>query len=201
MVRPMTDHSTGAWTLLSSTYPYRDRWLTLRSDTVALPGGETLTPYHVIESPDWVNAIAITEAGHIVLVEQYRHAVGQTMLELPAGHVDPGEAPEVAVKRELLEETGHEAAHWHDLGALFPAASRFTNKVRSYLAFGARPVRAPVSGGSETLKVHSIPWSRFVDGLYAGDMMLREANQLASVFLLHMYAKSSGDPALAKLRV
>ncbi len=197
----MTDQPTGAWKLLSSTYSFRDRWLTLRSDTVALPGGETLTPYHVIESPDWVNAIAITDDGNIVLVEQYRHAVRQTMLELPAGHVDPGEAPEVAVKRELLEETGHEAAHWHDLGALFPAASRFTNKVRSYLAVGVRPVRAPVSGGSETLRVRSIPWAEFVAGLYSGDMMLREANQLASVFLLHMHAKSSSDPAIARLRV
>ncbi|MEI6200665.1 MAG: NUDIX hydrolase [Enhydrobacter sp.] len=197
----MTDQPTGAWKLLSSTYSFRDRWLTLRSDTVALPGGETLTPYHVIESPDWVNAIAITDDGNIVLVEQYRHAVRQTMLELPAGHVDPGEAPEVAVKRELLEETGHEAAYWHDLGALFPAASRFTNKVRSYLAVGVRPVRAPVSGGSETLRVRSIPWAEFVAGLYSGDMMLREANQLASVFLLHMHAKSSSDPAIARLRV
>ena len=192
---------TEAWKLLSSTYSFRDRWLTLRSDTVALPGGETLSPYHVIESPDWVNAIAITDDGHIVLVEQYRHAVQQMMLELPAGHVDVGEAPELAVKRELLEETGHEAAHWHDLGALFPAASRFTNKVRSYLAMGVRPVRAPVSGGSETLRVRSIPWATFVAGLYSGDMMLREANQLASVFLLHMHAKSSSDPAIAKLRV
>jgi len=197
----MSHAPNGAWKLLSSTYPYRDRWLTLRSDTVALPDGETLSPYHVIESPDWVNAIAITEAGNIVLVEQYRHAVQQTMLELPAGHVDAGEAPEVAVKRELLEETGHEAASWHDLGALFPAASRFTNKVRSYLAMDVRPVRAPVSGGSETLAVRSIPWATFVAGLYSGDMMLREANQLASVFLLHMYARTSVDPAVAKLRV
>jgi 8-oxo-dGTP pyrophosphatase MutT (NUDIX family) len=197
----MADRPADAWKLLGSTYSFRDRWLTLRSDTVALPDGETLSPYHVIESPDWVNAIAITDDGNIVLVEQYRHAVEQAMLELPAGHVEPGEAPEVAVKRELLEETGHEAASWHDLGALFPVASRFTNKVRSFLAMGARPVRAPVSGGSETLRVRSIPWARFVEGLYSGDMMLREANQLASVFLLHMHARSSADPAIAKLRV
>src|SRR5476651_2810285 len=148
----MTDQPTGAWTLLSSTYSFRDRWLTLRSDTVALPGGGTLSPYHVIESPDWVNAIAITDDGHIVLVEQYRHAVRQTMLELPAGHVDAGEAPEVAVKRELLEETGHEAAHWHDLGALFPAASRFTNKVRSYRSEERRVGKSVDLGGRRIIK-------------------------------------------------
>ena len=88
----MPNMPSGAWKLLSSTYPYRDQWLTLRSDTVALPGGEVLSPYHVIELPDWVNAIALTDDGNIILVEQYRHAVQRMMLELPAGNVDAGEA-------------------------------------------------------------------------------------------------------------
>ena len=197
----MTDQPTGAWTLLSSTYSFRDRWLTLRSDTVALPGGETLSPYHVIESPDWVNAIALTDEGNVILVEQYRHAVQQTMLELPAGNVDADETPEAAVKRELLEETGYESTRWHDLGAMFPAASRLDNKVHSYLALGVRQVREPVSGGSEVLHVRSMPWETFVAGLYSGSMVLREAAQFASIFLLHLYAKTSSDPAIAKLRV
>lgn len=191
----------GAWELLSSTYPYRDQWLTLRSDTVALPDGETLSPYHVVELPDWVNVIAITDDGNIIMVEQYRHAIQQMMLELPAGNVDAGEAPETAVKRELLEETGHESSQWHDLGAMFPAAARLNNKVHSYLAMGVRQVREPLSGGSETLRVRSIPWATFVASLYSGDMMLREAAQFASIFLLHLYAKTSDDPAIARLRV
>ena len=197
----MTTPPDGAWKLLSSTYPFRDRWLTVLSDTVALPGGETLSPYHVIESTDWVNAIALTDEGNIVLVEQYRHAVQQTMLELPAGHVDAGETPETAVKRELLEETGCESTQWHDLGAMFPAASRLNNKVHSYLALGVRQVREPLSGGSEVLRVRSMPWATFVAGLYSGDMVLREAAQFASIFLLHLYAKTSDDPAIARLRV
>jgi ADP-ribose pyrophosphatase len=191
----------GAWKLLSSTYPYRDQWLTLRSDTVALPDGETLSPYHVVELPDWVNVIAITDDGNIIMVEQYRHAIQQMMLELPAGNVDAGEAPETAVKRELLEETGHESSQWHDLGAMFPAAARLNNKVHSYLAMGVRQVREPLSGGSETLRVRSIPWATFVASLYSGDMMLREAAQFASIFLLHLYAKTSDDPAIARLKV
>jgi ADP-ribose pyrophosphatase len=191
----------GAWQLLHSTYSYRDKWLALRSDTVLLPNGETLSPYHTIEAPDWVNAVAITERGEILLVEQYRHAVKETMLELPAGHVDQGEAPGLAVRRELVEETGHEAESWHELSALFPVASRFTNKVHSYLAIGAREVRAPTLGSSENIRVHKIPWRDFVEGLYSGALMLREANQLASILLVHLLARSSADPLIARLRV
>ena len=55
------------WRLLHSIYSFSDRWLRLRSDTVRLPGGSTLTPYHVIEAADWVNVVAISEAGCIVL--------------------------------------------------------------------------------------------------------------------------------------
>ena len=61
------------WKVLESKYNYRDRWLALRSDTVELPNGRVLTPFHVIEQPDWVTAIAITHDGNIVLVEEYRH--------------------------------------------------------------------------------------------------------------------------------
>jgi ADP-ribose pyrophosphatase len=173
----------------------------LRSDTVRLPDGQTLSPYHVIEAPDWVNVVAITEADEIVLIEQYRHAVGEVMLEIPAGHVELGEAPADAVRRELLEETGHEAAMWHELAALHPVASRLTNEVRSYLAIGARKVREPLHGPSERALVRTTPWRRFVDGLQSGETMLREANQLASIMLVHLLAGASRDPAIARLRI
>jgi ADP-ribose pyrophosphatase len=199
--RDPTKSPIGPWQLLHSNYPYRDKWLTLRSDTVRLPDGEILSPYHVIEAPDWVNVVAITDADEIVLIEQYRHAVGEILLEIPAGHVEPDEAPAQAVRRELLEETGHEAAIWHELAALHPVASRFTNKVRSYLAIGARKVREPQHGGSERLRVRTLPWRHFVDGLQSGETMLREANQLASIMLVHLFASTSPQPAIARLRI
>src|SRR4051812_20060553 len=184
------------WRLLHSIYAFSDRWLTLRHDTVRLPSGSTLTPYHVIEAADWVNVIAVNQAGCIVLVEQYRHAVAHTMLEIPAGHVEPSEAPETAARRELREETGYGGGTWHALGALHPAASRFTNQVHSFLALGVVRVAAPRQEESETLRLHEIPWPEFVAGLRHGTIRLPEANQMSSLLLLHLLASSSADRAV-----
>ena len=189
------------WRLLSSIYSFSDRWLKLRSDTVRLPGGSTLTPYHVIEVADWVNVVAISDAGCIVLVEQYRHAVTRTMLEIPAGHIDANETPEAAARRELQEETGYGGGRWHSLGSLHPAASRFNNQVHSFLALGVTRVAAPAQEESENLHLHEIPWGEFVAGLRAGTMRLREANQMSSLLLVHLLAGSSDDPEIGRLKL
>jgi len=172
----------------------------VRSDTVRLPGGKTLSPYHVVEVADWVNVVAISEAGNVILVEQYRHAVKRVMLEIPAGHVDPREDREAAARRELLEETGYGGGTWHALGALHPVASRFANQVHSYLALGVRKIGEPLQEESEKLHVREIPWPDFIAGLQTGKLRLLEANQMSSVFLLHLYAMASSDPTISKLR-
>jgi len=189
------------WQLLDSTYSFRDRWLSVRSDTVRLPGGKTMSPYHVVEVADWVNVVAISETGNVILVEQYRHAVQRVLLEIPAGHVDPKEDREAAARRELLEETGYGGGTWHALGALHPVASRFANQVHSYLAFGVRKVGEPLQEESENLTIREMPWAEFVAGLQSGKLRLSEANQMSSVFLLHLYATASADPAISQLRL
>jgi ADP-ribose pyrophosphatase len=96
-------------------------------------------PHYLINSTDFVDVVAVTEAGKLLLVRQFRPAAGRETLELPSGHVEAGETPEEAVRKELLEETGYVADTFELLATASPAIGRFTNKMWSYFAANARP--------------------------------------------------------------
>src|SRR5262249_61735154 len=79
-----------AWEVLGSAYLSRKPWLTLRQDRVRLPGGAVIGEYFVLEYPAWVNVVAVTSEGRVVLVRQYRHGLGRVGIELAAGAGEPG---------------------------------------------------------------------------------------------------------------
>ena len=106
------------WVVEDSRITYADRWLKVRTDRCVSPSGPVIDPFHVLEYPAWVNVVALTPDGEIVLVRQYRHGVQQILLELPAGVVDPNDTPASAALRELREETGFEAEELHLTGSM-----------------------------------------------------------------------------------
>ena len=102
----------GKWDIINSEYLFRRPWLTVRHDQVRLPDGRINPEFYVLEYPDWVNVIAITEDGMFVLERQYRHGLGKTCYEIPAGVIEKGETPLEAAKRELQ--------HYQQSDALLP---------------------------------------------------------------------------------
>src|SRR5471030_1649911 len=96
------------WKTLHSTYIHKGPWATLRADKCEMPDGRIVDEYFVLEYPNWVNAVAVTEEDKILFVRQYRHAAGIESLEIPGGVIDGDEAPIDAMRRELLEETGYQ---------------------------------------------------------------------------------------------
>ncbi len=96
------------WKLISSEYMFNETWLRARKDICEKPDGSIVDPYYVLEFPTWVTALAFTEDNKVILVRQYRHALGETCIETPGGCVDDTDKNlDEAIKRELLEETGY----------------------------------------------------------------------------------------------
>ncbi|MBC7418430.1 MAG: NUDIX hydrolase, partial [Pedobacter sp.] len=121
---------------IASKYLVREKWATLRVDTVELQGGAIKDDYYVLEYPNWVNAIALTEEGKIIMVRQYRHAADIVSLEIPGGVIDDDESPEFAIKRELKEETGYTFKTCKLVAELYPNPATSSNKTFTYLLTG-----------------------------------------------------------------
>lgn len=145
------------WKVLSSKVLLSRWWITLREDHVRLGNGTELEEFHVLEYPDWVCVVCLTDDRELLLVEQYRHGIEKIVMELPAGVVGRGEDAILAAKRELLEETGWEASNWVFLGRLATEPSRHTNWAHLYFASGARQLGAPSPEMSEDLHVTRLP--------------------------------------------
>lgn len=128
----------GKWKTLKSEYLHERPWLTVRRDCVQIPNGQINNEFYVLEYPDWINVIAITEDGQFVLERQYRHGLGKTCYEIPAGVIEEGEAPLDAAKRELMEETGYGEGTWRELMTVTGNASTTNNMSHCFIATNVR---------------------------------------------------------------
>jgi ADP-ribose pyrophosphatase len=121
--------------VLSSETLFKGRVFTLRRDRVAEPGG-IVTTREIIVHPGSVVVLPVLADGQIVLIRQYRHAAGQYLWELVAGHKEPRESPIAGAHRELLEETGYRAKRIRKLLEVFPSPGLLGERMDIFLAEG-----------------------------------------------------------------
>lgn len=136
-------------------------------------------PYYMVEVDDYVTVVAQTVAGDVVLVQQHRPVVGRDSVELPSGHIDPGETAEQAGRRELLEETGMIAQEMELLGVLVPDIGRLVNRLWCYFA----PDVAPAHGHTPESGITVLEVSEPTALAMAADGRIEHAQNLAVLFL------------------
>lgn len=117
----------------------------MRRELVELPSGKRFYR-EIVEHPGASAIIPVTSDGKIIFVKQYRHPIGEYILEIPAGTLRPGEDPEVCARRELEEETGYVADELVHLLTIYPCPGYSSERLHIYLARGLRR-------GSQSLEV------------------------------------------------
>lgn len=146
--------------LLERKEIYAGRVIQVSVDQVKLPNGREI-PLEIVRHPGGAAAVAIDSENRICLLRQFRHAAGGYIHELPAGKLEPNEAPESTARRELAEEAAVSAAHWQSLGQYFSSPGCFTEVIHLYLATGLTKVR----GNPEDDEVFQVEWWPFSQAL------------------------------------
>jgi 8-oxo-dGDP phosphatase len=181
------------WPALSTQTRFRGNVFSVRTDRVGMPGGDA-ADRDVVEHPGAVAVLAIDEAQNVLLIRQYRHAVGRLLWELPAGIRDvDGEPPLATAKRELLEETGYRAGDWLTLTDFFTTPGMSDERVRVFLARGLTKVPAGQRNFSArheeaSIQIAWVPLDEAAGGIIAGHLH----NPTAVVGILAAYAARSG---------
>ncbi len=124
--------------ILSSKTIYSGPVFGVRQDRMIEPGGVEATR-DIVTHPGSVVLLPIFADGRLLLVRQYRHAVGRYLWELVAGRIEPGERPLAAARRELAEETGYTAQRFRKLLDVFPTPGFVSERMLVYAAHGLKP--------------------------------------------------------------
>ena len=141
--------------------------------------------FFIVENPDWVNVIALTKEKKVVLIEQFRHGTEEVTLEIPGGLIDENEKPEIAAKRELLEETGFESTEMIYLGKSHPNPAIQSNTLYHYLALDCEKTDETNFDEHESIVAKTVPLEE-VPKLIAADKFPHSL-AITSFYYLSLY--------------
>ncbi|MFI6099548.1 NUDIX domain-containing protein [Lentzea sp. NPDC051213] len=178
---------------VSSEDVHVGRVVALRIDDVEMPGGGT-AKREIVEHMGAVAVVALDAAGEVVLIHQYRHALGRHLWELPAGLLDhDGEEPVIGARRELAEEVGLDAARWETLVDV-AASPGFTDEVvRVFLARDLSDVEREVQSEEEAdLEIHRFPLDEAVRMVFAGEIV--NASAVAGLIAAREVLEGRAEP-------
>ena len=160
---------------------YEGRLVRVRRDVVELGGRERTR--EVVEHPGSVVVMPLL-GDRVVAVKQYRHAIGEVLLELPAGTLEPGERPEECALRELEEETGYTAGALEELGSFYASPGYTSEILFAFLASDLRPSRR---GREPWIEVVEIPLRSLLEMVKVGE--IRDSKTISTIMLYLVKAR------------
>jgi ADP-ribose pyrophosphatase len=164
---------------LSSERVYAGRLLRIDRDRVELPNGRT-TDLEMVRHPGAAAIVPFVSDDDILLVRQFRYAASGFILEVPAGTLNPGEAPEACARREVEEEVGHRAGRLDRTGAIYTTPGFTDEVIHLYVARDLVPVRQSLDH-DEVLTVERLPFRRALEMIRTGDIV--DAKSICALML------------------
>jgi 8-oxo-dGTP pyrophosphatase MutT (NUDIX family) len=157
------------WPRLGDEVLARYKVFSVRRSRRRSPRTQAEIGFFLIDTSDWVNVVALTDADELVLVRQFRQGSERVSLEIPGGIIDPeDDDPAAAAARELREETGYAAAALRPIGVMNPNPAIFTNRCHTFLATGCRRMGEPEMDAGEDIEVVTVPAAQVDDHVRSG---------------------------------
>jgi ADP-ribose pyrophosphatase len=158
---------------------YTGRKIKVYVEKATAPDGSPIR-WDFIDHPGAVAILPLVDADHVCLLRNRRPNVGETLLEIPAGTLEPGEAPEPAAVRELSEETGYSAGHWRKLCECYPSPGVLNERMYLFAASDLTPGEMHLEKDEE-LVPEVVPWTQAL--AWTLDGTIRDAKTLVAVLL------------------
>lgn len=155
------------WQTIDSSTDYTCPGFDVRVDEVRLPSGAT-SSYHTVEEVDTVVILAFTPTNDVVVIDEWRQAVGHLVQGLPAGGIEPGESITAAAHRELAEETGYAADSLNPLTEAEPANGLLDATHHAVVARGCSPTAERDLDANESIRVDTLSYDELVEAIQSG---------------------------------
>jgi len=166
---------------------HQGRVFKLVTENVTLDNSVT-TDMEFIRHPGAAAIIPMLDHTHVILLNQYRHALRKYIWEIPAGTLDPRESVINCAKRELIEETGFSADQWHRLGEITPVPGYSDERIHIFLATSLQPAERHLDK-DEIIHVHEVACEEALDMIRRGD--IQDAKSIAGLFLAFDWLKKN----------